>query len=256
MSVVQIDRVSYTYAGAQPVVALREIEFTTGDNEFVSLIGPSGCGKSTLLRLVADLLPVTSGSIAVDGQPASRARQRREVGFVFQEAALMPWRSASQNVRLPLEVMRRSRGSSDRISDLLRLVGLGEFGDKRPDQLSGGMRQRVSIARALTYDPGVLLMDEPFGALDQITRDDMNEELLRVWEQKRCTVLFVTHSIAEAIFLSDRVVVLSARPGMMVGIVDVPLPRPRAREIKRSPEFLRIEARVLAGLNGSVDIDG
>lgn len=256
MSIVQIDTVSFTYGGQQPVIALEGIDFTTGENEFVSLIGPSGCGKSTLLRLVADLLPVTTGAIRVDGEPSAQARRKREVGFVFQDAALMPWRTASENVRLPLEVMHRTRASEGRVDELLKLVGLGDFGDKRPDQLSGGMRQRVSIARALTYDPRVLLMDEPFGALDQITRDDMNEELLRVWEQKKCTVLFVTHSISEAIYLSDRVVVLSARPGRMVDVIDIPLPRPRKTSMKRTPEFLQIEGRILSGLNGRVEIDG
>lgn len=265
MSLVQIRDVSYTYPGVEGVEALRDISFEVRENEFVSIIGPSGCGKSTLLRLVADLLPVTSGEIQIDGEPARVARQRRDIGFVFQEAALMPWRTSSRNVRLPLEILRRrssasrsqqvgnggaAAGSEAVVNELLRLVGLQDFGGKRPDQLSGGMRQRVSIARALTYDPHLLLMDEPFGALDQITRDEMNQELLKVWEQKQSTVLFVTHSIAEAIFLSDRVVVLTPRPGSIADVVDVPLTRPRRAGIKRTPEFFETETRVLAALEG------
>ncbi|MGH2443174.1 MAG: ABC transporter ATP-binding protein [Chloroflexota bacterium] len=256
MSVVHIRDLSYTYGGTQPITALQNIELEIGDNEFVSLIGPSGCGKSTLLRLVADLLAPVRGSVQIDGAPAATARRQRTIGFVFQEPALMPWRTSAANVRLPLEVMRATRRRGSVVSDLLRLVGLQDFGDKRPDQLSGGMRQRVSIARSLTYDPHVLLMDEPFGALDQITRDEMNEELLTVWEQKRSTVLFVTHSIAEAIYLSDRVVVLSARPGRIVDVVPVPLERPRTGTMKRCREFIETESRVLAGLEGRVMADG
>ena len=163
----------------------------------------------------------------------------------------MPWRSSSRNVRLPLEVLKRDRDEGkQKAESLLRLVGLGDFGGKRPDQLSGGMRQRVSIARALTYDPQLLLMDEPFGALDQITRDEMNNELLNIWEQKQSTVVFVTHSIAEAIYLSDRIVVLSPRPGRIVDIVDVPLPRPRDPGVKRSQQFFDIETKLLGVLEG------
>src|SRR5579859_4261541 len=205
MSLVQVRNVSYVYPGVEPVEALRDITFEVKENEFLSLIGPSGCGKSTFLRLVADLLPLSAGEISVGDDTAAAARRNREVGFVFQEPALMPWRTSSKNVRLPLEVFGRDGHQGAVVAEwLLSLVGLGEFGNKRPDQLSGGMRQRVSIARALTYDPRLLLMDEPFGALDQITRDEMNQELLRIWEQERHTVVFVTHSISEAIFLSDR----------------------------------------------------
>ncbi len=251
MSILQAHEVCYTYPGAEPVEALQDITFEVGNNEFVSVIGPSGCGKSTLLRLIADLLPVTSGEVSIDSQPSAVARRKREIGFVFQEAALMPWRASLKNVRLPLEVLKRN-GSEGRQTarDRLELVGLGDFGTKRPDELSGGMRQRVSIARALTYDPGLLLMDEPFGALDQITRDEMNQELLKIWEQKQCSVVFVTHSIAEAIFLSDRVVVLSPRPGTIVDIIDVPLPRPRTSQIKRTTEFFDIETKLFAALEG------
>lgn len=253
MSLLQVRQVSYIYPGQQPVEALRDIDFEASQNEFISVIGPSGCGKSTLLRLIADLLPVTSGQVLVDGAPAAQARRKREIGFVFQEAALMPWRSSTKNVRLPLEVLKRNNDAGKRTAaDLLQLVGLADFGSKRPDQLSGGMRQRVSIARALTYDPQLLLMDEPFGALDQITRDEMNGELLKIWEQKQCTVVFVTHSIPEAIFLSDRVIVLSPRPGRIESIIDVPLPRPRDASLKRSTKFFNVETELMAALEGRV----
>jgi NitT/TauT family transport system ATP-binding protein len=213
--------------------------------------------------LVADLLPLTGGEVLIDGAPASAARQKRDIGFVFQEPALMPWRSSVKNVRLPLEVIKRGQrsrqtaegngGSSNPdgvAQSLLALVGLQDFGPQRPGQLSGGMRQRVSIARALTYDPHLLLMDEPFGALDQITRDEMNQELLKVWEQKQSTVIFVTHSIAEAIYLSDHVVVLSPRPGRIVDIIEVPLARPRDATMKRTPVFFETETRLLGALEG------
>lgn len=251
MPLLDIRDMSYIYPGAQPIQALADISFQVEENEFVSIIGPSGCGKSTMLRLVSDLLPATTGQILIDGAHPQDARKRREIGFVFQEPALMPWRQAIKNVRLPLEILRRDDAAGrEAADDLLRLVGLDEFQGKRPDQLSGGMRQRVSIARALTYHPRLLLMDEPFGALDQITRDEMNGELLKIWEQRRCTVIFVTHSIAEAIYLSDRVVVLTPRPGRVADIIEVHLPRPRDLAIKRTPEFFTIETEVLAALEG------
>jgi len=251
MSLLEIRDVCYTYPGAQPLEALRDLRLNVQQNEFISVIGPSGCGKSTLLRLIADLLPVTTGEVRIAGEPAAAARKKRQIGFVFQEAALMPWRTSSKNVRLPLEVFKRtSKGERTQAADLLELVGLGDFGDKRPDELSGGMRQRVSIARALTYDPQLLLMDEPFGALDQITRDDMNQELLKVWDQKKSTVVFVTHSIAEAIYLSDRVVVLSPRPGRITDVIPVPLDRPREPSVKRDPLFFATETLLLGALEG------
>jgi len=232
MSLLEIRDVSYTYPGAQPVEALRDLQLTVQQNEFISVIGPSGCGKSTLLRLIADLLPVTSGEVRIAGEPAAAARKKRQIGFVFQDSALMPWRTSSKNVRLPLEVFKRaSQVERKQAEDLLALVGL-------------------SIARALTYDPRLLLMDEPFGALDQITRDDMNQELLKVWEQKKSTVVFVTHSIAEAIYLSDRVVVLSPRPGRITDVISVPLDRPREPAIKRDPRFFATETLVLGALEG------
>ena len=251
MALLEVRNVCYIYPGAQPVEALRDITFEVERNEFISVIGPSGCGKSTLLRLISDLLPIDSGEVLIAGEPAGVARCKREIGFVFQDPALMPWRSSLKNVRLPLEVLRRDSHSEKATSEsLLRLVGLGDFTGKRPDQLSGGMKQRVSIARALTYDPPLLLMDEPFGALDQITRDEMNTELLHIWEQKQSTVVFVTHSIGEAIYLSDRIVVLSPRPGRIVDIVKVPLPRPRDPAVKRSRAFFDIETALLGTLEG------
>jgi NitT/TauT family transport system ATP-binding protein len=251
MSVVEIKDLRYIYPGPAPLEAIGNVSVNIGDNEFVSIIGPSGCGKSTLLRLVADLLPCSGGRVLIDGEPPHVARMRRDIGFVFQEAALMPWRSADRNVRLPLEVMKQGRtGARERSIQLLKFVGLSGFEGKRPDELSGGMKQRVSIARALTYEPKLLLMDEPFGALDQITRDEMNAELLKIWAEHQSTVLFVTHSIAEAIYLSDRVVVLTPRPSRIIEIVDVPLPRPRSPEIKRDPLFFATETRVLGALEG------
>jgi NitT/TauT family transport system ATP-binding protein len=249
LAFLEVDGLSYVFPGAQPVEALRDISFDAKENEFISVIGPSGCGKSTLLRLISDLLPVSTGQVRIGGEPSRAARRKREIGFVFQEPALMPWRAAVKNVRLPLEVLGRRRGGTSTPLQLLDLVGLKDFADKRPDQLSGGMRQRVSIARALTYDPRLLLMDEPFGALDQITRDDMNSELLKVWEQKKSTVVFVTHSISEAIYLSDRVVVMTPRPGRITEIIGVPLPRPRDPEMKRESEFFEIETKVLRALD-------
>jgi NitT/TauT family transport system ATP-binding protein len=251
MSTVQFRNVSLIYPGDEPVEALRDITFDVSDNEFVSIIGPSGSGKSTLLRLISDLLPITAGQILVNSLPCSAARRNRDIGFVFQEPALLPWRSTAKNVRLPLEVLHRDGEQGRRkAADLLHLVGLQDFESKRPDQLSGGMRQRVSIARALTYDPDLLLMDEPFGALDQITRDEMNNELLRIWGERKSTVIFVTHSISEAIYLSDRVVVLSPRPGRLLDIIDVPLPRPRTVDVKHMQVFYDTELQVLKALEG------
>lgn len=257
MALLELREVDYTYPGAQPVEALRNLTFDVEPNEFVSVIGPSGCGKSTLLRLISDLLPITSGEVLIDGVASAEARKRREIGFVFQEPALMPWRTSLKNVRLPLQVLKRDNAAGRQTAQsALKLVGLEEFSSKRPDQLSGGMKQRVSIARALTYNPRLLLMDEPFGALDQITRDEMNQELLTVWQQRQCAVIFVTHSIAEAIYLSDRVVVLSPRPGRIVDIIEVPLGRPRDGRIKRTQEFFKIETRLFEALERRAVADG
>ncbi len=230
--------------GRQPLTALADVALDVPWGQFISLIGPSGCGKSTLLRIVGGLLRPTQGRVLIDGQPPQAAQRAREMGFVFQDPALLPWRSVLSNVRLPLEIDRLERSRAlPQPEELLELVGLADFRDYYPHQLSGGMQQRVAIARALAFNPSLLLMDEPFGALDEITRSAMRYELLRIWEAHpgssgRKTVLFVTHSIAEAITLADRVVVLAARPGTLRTDIDIELPRPRSQQLERSQPFL------------------
>jgi NitT/TauT family transport system ATP-binding protein len=238
--VVSIRGVNKTFetGGSESVVAVQDINLEIGANEFVSLIGPSGCGKSTLLRLIADLLTPTSGQLSVNGKLPRQARLDRDYGFVFQAATLYDWRTVSQNVQLPLEIMgyppaRRAA----RAREMLELVELEKFGRHYPWQLSGGMQQRVAIARALAFEPPLLLMDEPFGALDEFTRERMNMELLKIWGKTGGTVIFVTHSIAEAVFLSNRVVVMSPRPGRITKVVDIGLPRPRTFETREDPRF-------------------
>ena len=230
------------------VQALEEVSLSVGPREFVSLLGPSGCGKSTLLRLVADVLTPTGGSIRIGGQTPEAARKERTFGFVFQDATLLAWRTALQNVLLPLEISGDLRGGTERAAGLLELVGLQGFERAYPWQLSGGMRQRVSIARALITRPQVLLMDEPFGALDEITRERLNSELLRIWEATGTTILFVTHSSPEAVFLSDRVVVLTARPGRVKLELPIELARPREPGIKETLEFARYTAALRQAL--------
>jgi NitT/TauT family transport system ATP-binding protein len=230
------------------VTALKNLSLDVAEGEFLSLLGPSGCGKSTFLRVVADLIPPTSGSMQVLGATPEVARLRRDIGFVFQDAALLPWRTALQNVELPMEVAR-GRTKADKAPratprELLELVGLKGSENAYPHELSGGMRQRVSIARALVTDPRILLMDEPFGALDEITRDRLNEELLRVWRELGMTVLFVTHSIYEAAFLAQRVLMLAANPGRVQEIIPVNLPAERALSIRETPEFVQLTARL------------
>lgn len=219
------------------VQALDDVSLSVRPREFVSLLGPSGCGKSTLLRLVSDVLAPTGGSITVGGRTPEEARKARTFGFVFQDATLLAWRSALQNVLLPLEISGDGRDANVRAARLLELVGLHGFEGYYPWQLSGGMRQRVSIARALITAPHILLMDEPFGALDEITRERLNTELLRIWQATSTTILFVTHSSAEAVFLSDRVVVLTARPGRLKLELPIDLRRPRDPAIKDTVEF-------------------
>jgi NitT/TauT family transport system ATP-binding protein len=226
--------------------ALGDVTFDVYPEEFVSMVGPSGCGKTTLLKIIAGLLGKSSGTIDVD---EAQFDPTREVGFVFQKALLLHWRKVIDNVLLPVEILGLNRASMrKRAEELLELVGLKGFEGCYPNELSGGMQQRVSIARALIHDPKLLLMDEPFGALDAITRERMNLELLRIWQEARKTILFVTHGINEAVFLSDRIVVLSARPSRMVHALDIPLPRPRTLEVRTSPEFGRYALQIYKAL--------
>ena len=234
------------FTDSRSVTALKDVSLDIRTGEFLSLLGPSGCGKSTFLRVVADLIAPTGGSLKVLGVTPEAARLRRDIGFVFQDAALLPWRSAIQNVELPLEVARgktqTTKAARATPRELLELVGLKGSENAYPHELSGGMRQRVSIARALVSDPRILLMDEPFGALDEITRDRLNEELLRVWRELGMTVLFVTHSIYEAAFLGQRVLMLAANPGRVQEIVPVTLPPDRTLAIRETPEFVQLTA--------------
>ena len=242
--------------GKGGVVALEDISLDVRPREFVSLIGPSGCGKSTLLRIIGDLIQPTSGDVVINGKTARQARLDRDYGIVFQDAVLYDWRTVARNVELPLEMSgweRRRR--RERVQEMLELVGLQGFEKHHPWQLSGGMQQRVSIARALSFSPDLLLMDEPFGALDEMTRERLNGELLRIWEETQATIVFVTHSIAEAVFLSTHVVVMSPRPGRIAGVVEVDLPRERTlatREDARYAELIRSVRRQLR-LAGGLD---
>jgi NitT/TauT family transport system ATP-binding protein len=250
---IALDRVGMVYATASGrVEALRDIAFGVGRGEFVALVGPSGCGKSTLLRVVAGLRPPTSGEARVDGRAVTQPLA--EVGMVFQAPVLLKWRRVIDNVLLPAELAGRDPGPyRQRAHDLLRLVGLADFAEKFPRELSGGMQQRASLCRALLLDPPLLLMDEPFGALDAMTRDEMNLELLRVWgegSRERKTILFVTHSIAEAVFLADRVVVMTPRPGRVAKIVDVTLARPRTVATRGSAAFGHFSLEIAETLTG------
>ncbi|MBO0755001.1 MAG: ABC transporter ATP-binding protein [Bradyrhizobiaceae bacterium] len=247
---VDVRDVSLTFETADGAVeALSRIKLQVAEGEFVSFIGPSGCGKTTLLRLIADLEQPTAGGLRVNGVSPEEARVRRAYGYVFQAPALYPWRTIEKNVMLPLEVMGiPQRERRERAKRYLALVNLSGFERKFPWQLSGGMQQRVSIARALSFDPALLLMDEPFGALDEIVRDHLNEQLLGLWNKTRKTVVFVTHSIPEAVFLSTRIVVMSPRPGRIIDVIDCDLPRDRALEIRETPAFLKIAQRVRMGL--------
>ena len=239
---VVVERVAKTFPTADgSLEALREISLEIAEHEFVTLIGPSGCGKSTLLRIIGGLIEPSSGEVTLRGRSPREAQRTKDIGFVFQQPALLPWRSVEANIELPFE-LNKGAGSERLCSteEILRLVGLTQFARAHPYQLSGGMQQRVAIARALIFDPALLLMDEPFGALDEITRAGMRYELLRIWGDTRKTVLFVTHSIPEAIVLSDRVVVMSPRPGEIREIIQINLPRPRSEEMESAPEFVRL----------------
>ena len=239
------------------IEALANVNLAVAAGEFVSFIGPSGCGKTTLLRIIADLEQPTDGTLMVNGVPPHEARLKRQYGYVFQAPALYPWRTVERNVTLPLEVMGVAKDERRRRArEQLELVNLAGFARKFPWQLSGGMQQRVSIARALSFDPALLLMDEPFGALDEIVRDHLNEQLLRLWDKTGKTVLFVTHSLPEAVFLSTRIVVMSPRPGRVVDVISCEFPRDRTLEIRETPEFLKIAQRVRAGLRaGYSDVE-
>ena len=232
-----------------PVQALSDVDLTIGKGEFVSFIGPSGCGKTTFLRVIADLEQPTAGTISVNGMTPAGARSERAYGYVFQAAALYPWRTIERNVALPLEIMGYSATERrELVHRTLELVGLTGFEKKFPWQLSGGMQQRASIARALAFDADLLLMDEPFGALDEIVRDHLNAQLLKLWAATNKTICFVTHSIPEAVYLSTRIVVMSPRPGRVTDVIESTLPRDRPLEIRETPEFLAIAARVRDGL--------
>ncbi len=249
-SVIDIRNLSLTFVTNDgPVEALSGIDLSVYRGEFISLIGPSGCGKTTLLRVIADLERPTGGSISVNGVTPEEARRNRAYGYIFQAAALYPWRNIARNVALPLEIMGLHKAERDkRVAQNLALVNLTGFERKFPWQLSGGMQQRVSIARALAVEPELLLMDEPFGALDEIVRDHLNEQLLQLWAKTGKTVIFVTHSIPEAVFLSTRIVVMSPRPGKVHDIIPSTLPRERTLDIRETPEFLKIAHRVREGL--------
>ncbi|MGA2289197.1 ABC transporter ATP-binding protein [Bradyrhizobium sp.] len=254
---VDVHNVSLTFQTADGKVdALSDVSLQIADGEFVSFIGPSGCGKTTMLRLIADLQQPTAGALLVNGVSAEQARLERRYGYVFQAPALFPWRTIEKNLKLPLEIMGFSEAEQrQRAERYLALVNLSGFERKYPWQLSGGMQQRVSIARALSFDPALLLMDEPFGALDEIVRDHLNEQLLQLWDKTGKTVLFVTHSIPEAVFLSSKIVVMSPRPGRIIDIVDCNFPRHRTLEIRETPEFLRIAQRVRVGLRAGHSYD-
>jgi len=255
MSVVKIEGLTKQF-GRGGTTALQGIDLAIEEREFVSLIGPSGCGKSTLLRIVGDLVQPTSGSVVVNGKPARRARVDRDYGIVFQDPVLYDWRTVAKNIALPLEIARwNRRRRAERVQAMLELVELHGFGDHHPWQLSGGMQQRVSIARALSFDPALLLMDEPFGALDEMTRERLNMELLRIWEASGSTIVFVTHSIAEAVFLSTRVVVMSARPGRISDLVPIDLPQPRTGATREDPRFFELVTRVREALHMGADLE-
>ena len=266
---IEIDRVGMTYrTESGSVEALRDISLAIGDGEFVALVGPSGCGKSTLMRIIAGLRPVSAGRVVVDGVPVTGPVSR--VGMVFQAAVLLKWRSVIDNVLLPAELSgQRPSQYRERARQLLELVGLGDFAEKQPHELSGGMQQRASLCRALLLDPPILLMDEPFGALDAMTRDEMNLELLRIWGEGRLdaaglappgaegsrsgrkTIVFVTHSIPEAVFLADRVVVMTPRPGRVAGIHEVAIARPHTVEARALPEFGRLTLQIYQELTAA-----
>ena len=251
-AVVEVENVSKVFNPGRPneVVALTDIDLRIGSGEFVTLIGPSGCGKSTLLRLIAALIDVSDGSVKVNGKPADRARLDRDYSMVFQRAGLFDWRNVSRNIELPLELMGwKAADRRQRSAEMLELVKLGDFARHHPAELSGGMQQRVAIARAMSFDPKLLLMDEPFGALDEMTREHMQTELLRIWTETQTTVIFVTHSISEAVFLSTRVVVMSPRPGKISAVIDTDLGE-RSEATRDNPAYFANVTAVRNALRG------
>ncbi|MFK7745999.1 MAG: ABC transporter ATP-binding protein [Roseobacter sp.] len=256
-AVVQAERLNLTFqTGDGPVHALSDVNLTIDKGDFVSFIGPSGCGKTTFLRCIAGLETPTSGALSVNGMTPDEARCARAYGYVFQHAGLYPWRTIAGNIRLPLEIMGYSEAErAQRVAKTLELVELDGFERKFPWQLSGGMQQRASIARALAFDADILLMDEPFGALDEIVRDHLNEQLLRLWAQTQKTIAFVTHSIPEAVYLSTKIVVMSPRPGRISDVIESPLPRERPLDLRESPEFLEVAHRVREGLRAGHSYD-
>jgi NitT/TauT family transport system ATP-binding protein len=260
--VVRIADVDKTFARGDRAVtkALEDIDLEISSGEFVSLIGPSGCGKSTLLRIVGDLISPSTGTVTVNGKTAAQARRDRDYGMVFQAPVLFDWRTVEDNVKLPLEILGQDAATrTARAREMLDLVELGDFLKHHPYQLSGGMQQRVAIARALAFQPSILLMDEPFGALDEMTRERMNSEVLRIWERTGTTVLFVTHSIPEAVFLSSRVVVMSPRPGRITRVIEIDLPRPRNEDTRETRRYFELVTDVREALRrggGSLDDAG
>ncbi len=250
MPVIEANALNLTFeTNDGPVHALRDVSLAINKGDFVSFIGPSGCGKTTFLRVIADLEQPTGGQVSVNGMSPEEARKARAYGYVFQAAGLYPWRTIAGNIRLPLEIMGYSKAEQrERSERVLKLVELSGFGGKYPWQLSGGMQQRASIARALAFDADILLMDEPFGALDEIVRDRLNEELLNLWKRTQKTICFVTHSIPEAVFLSTKIVVMSPRPGRITDVIDSPLPLERPLDIRDTPEFIEVAHRVRDGL--------
>ena len=228
----------YNRVGAAPVEALKDVSFTICNGEFISLIGPSGCGKTTLLKIFGDLLQPTAGTLLIDGRKPSALRRGKVIGQMFQDATLLPWKTIGQNIALLGEISGRPPSRAE-VQQLADMVGIGRFLDSYPHELSGGMRQRAALARAYALKPSILLMDEPFGALDEITREDMNDELVRIWSQNRLTVIFVTHSIAEAAYLSDRVFVMAPRPGRIVADIAIDFPRERRRAERFGPDLTR-----------------
>jgi NitT/TauT family transport system ATP-binding protein len=256
-AVIEIRGLSLTFETSDgPVQALSNIDLSVDRGDFVSFIGPSGCGKTTLLRVIADLEQPTNGQVTVNGVSPEEARRARGFGYVFQAPALYPWRTIARNVALPLEIMGLPKAERQRrVAENLALVNLSGFERKFPWQLSGGMQQRASIARALSVESDLLLMDEPFGALDEIVRDHLNEQLLRLWDKTSKTVIFVTHSIPEAVFLSTRIVVMSPRPGRITDVIDCNLQRNRTLDIRETPAFLKIAQRVRHGLRAGHSYD-